>query len=91
MKKKLITIAVIVLFIGSIANSDIQDYWGPGWISSTGETSEDWIASNVQIIPEGYSFKCSGTGVCYTINGPWLDIYEGGAGPNPFDVDIFRK
>jgi hypothetical protein len=91
MKKKFLIMLVVLLFtICASTFSDIHDYWEDGWVASTGQDIFIGTAINVKTIPGGYSFKCLGNGICYEINGPWLDIYEG-IGSSGLEVEIFRQ
>lgn len=89
MKKFLLTAGILLIACIAIAFSLIQDYNPNGWISSNGLSTLQGRASNVQIVPGGYSFRCVGGSICYKINGPFLEIYDGGVGNYGPIIDIW--
>ncbi|MBS3999281.1 MAG: hypothetical protein KGZ71_02230 [Desulfobulbaceae bacterium] len=89
MKKLLLLASVLLVACFAVAYSYISDYNANGWISSNGFNTLDGAASNVQMIPGGYSFYCVGGGTCYSINGPNLEIWDGGIGIYGPRIDIW--
>lgn len=89
MKKFLLTAGILLVVCVAVAFSYIKAYSPNVWISSNGLNTLSGVASNVSLIPRGYSFYCVGTGICYIIDGPNLEIWDGGIGIYGPKIDIW--
>ncbi len=93
MKKKLFAALFMVLFLVSTSLFAFFDWSDTGWTSSNGLNSVAGQASNLQPIPGGWSFYCSGDGICYQIIGGGLWIYSTVQSPEEGDpfVEITKQ
>lgn len=89
MKKLLLLSSVLLIAICAVAYSYINTFNASGWASSNGLSSLSGTAYDLNLIAGGYSFRCSGAGTCYLINGGYLQIWDAeGSGYGP-RIDIW--
>lgn len=84
---------IIALFVFvSVTNAIIYDFNEAGWYASTGENTFPGLAWDVSYSGGSYTMDCWGlAGVCYQINGPWLQINDGTSSGSPATgVGIYR-
>jgi hypothetical protein len=91
-KKKLLGILAILSILIAITITSLYsftDYSDTGWYASTGLNTYPGTAYERHQIPGGWAFKCRDNGICYTIFGNWLDIYDG-IGSGGENVDVYK-
>lgn len=93
MKKKLLLSIVIVTVLSVMSIfAYVQDYSSTGWTTNNGLNTMRGQARDLTTIPGGYSFRCVGSGTCYSISGGTLEIFDGpGSEPGGDPLDVWKN